>query len=148
MIEECIICLDIINNNKYIIFLNDIESNCSCMKNNKIHKKCFKEWISSKDNQLLCPICLNSISNANILLYENEKFRNINNYLIKNIENNNNIIIEDNNTIEHQTEINEQNLELIENNTNFRYNKLRLCISMYPLLFLLFIYTLIIYYNN
>ena len=153
--DECIICMDKINNNEYIMFLNDIEANCSCMKNSKIHKKCFKEWVSSKNNELLCPICLNNLSPVNVLLYEKDTFTNIQDYLNENNadDNNavdNNIIIEYNNTIESEREINEPTMRLIQHNINNRYNKslLSICSCICPLLFIFILCTFILSNNT
>lgn len=120
---ECIICMDKINDKRYIMFLNDIEAACSCMKNNKIHKKCFKEWIASKNNELLCPICLSNISTTNVLLYEKETLKHIHDYLNNNNEDTN-IIIESYNNIEpaedsdNIIEVNNSSEQLIQSNQN------------------------------
>ena len=123
------------------------------MKNNKIHKRCFKEWVSSKNNELLCPICLNNLSSVNVLLYEKDTLRYIQDYLNENNADDNkvvdnNIIIENNNTIESETGINEPTLRLIQHNTNNRSNKLlHVFTCMYPFLFI-FILCKFILSNN
>ena len=139
--QECLICLEKINSESYIMFLNDEEAKCSCMKNNKIHMICFKQWVKNKDNKLLCPICINSLSYENILLHDTNKISHIDTILnestiqidngnvnenheaISNEQNNigNNIIISNANNIIQRDDIREN---LLINRINTSRNKI------------------------
>ena len=61
--NECLICLEVNNNNEKTIKLNDLsscEKLCEC--NGWFHKSCLDNWFIIK---FTCPICRNSIDSFN-----------------------------------------------------------------------------------